>query len=404
MGSRTGTYTFTGSEGYPTWFIEIPVPTFTGAWSISFHLSAPSTGLYTFSSQLADMTDLTDCWHSTTWMFSGETDRSWSWAVDGSFTCSDWTHFRVVLTTGGNHPPAGMTITATITGSFTDIPTGICIYGTQQKDPTISVVDVGVAFIANLVRTKDWRWAAALVAGLIGRQILLSQLCAQLPPADEDLEPGDFVPHPNLHVFPDVERKMGIKLLRYLWDTYCECKPPTGGGGPTDKPGPPNLVQPTWYVTQNNYTITNNDIANILNIYLTLQGGQTNIDHQLTAAASDSSPCSPAQFEESTVHDNLLGEGRFEVADVVGFKIEALERDISEPILSGQPQYLWNMGWISTLAGELLLDEKRVTRSGYYWFPCSIQHATEFTYTLRQYTKLRVTELVRPSQIVLMGG
>lgn len=280
-------------------------------------------------------------------------------------------------------------------------PSVMCAYGTQQKDPSLSVVDIGAAIITSVLQGRDPRWAIALLAGYLGRHIFLSDLCSRLPPPDEDLVPGDFVPSGVTDPFPRVTRKLDIKITRMLWDQYCECKPATGGGSPPVGPGPTNITQPTWYVTNNTYNITNNDIANTLNIYLNLQNAQTHIDNQLAAAAAAPTRCSPEAFEEGIVHEGLVGEGRFTISEAIGFKVEITERPGAGIILSGQPNYLWNMGWISTLADELLLEEKRVTRDGYYWFPCSMQFATEFTFTLRDFVELRVTELVKPAQIVL---
>jgi len=176
--------------------------------------------------------------------------------------------------------------------------------------------------------------------------------------------------------------------------------------------------QPSWYITSTTNTVSNTDIAVTLNrIWQWIQSNTyttnnnyaisgpnyqitVDVDARTSAIAGETtallgqSRCPPENYQEGTVHEDLLGTGRFPVEGVVGFKVEVIDRNMSEVTLAGQPMYLWNMGWISILADELLLEEKRVTREGYLWFPCGIKYATEFTYTLREFTRCTVTELV----------
>lgn len=300
-------------------------------------------------------------------------------------------------------------------------PAGYCQYGTRRKDPSISVVQVDPGLISTILSIVGGNWARVGVILNAAGWLYTEALCAQPPPDDVQLDPQDFIPSGIPWLDTPAIKKLRQKLNRSMWLQYCECVPATPPNPPATSYPITIWNQPTWYVTQVNQNISNVDIASTLNLVLNNQATYNISNSDITNITSNTydttnnnsvtinqiagdtgtlvqqSRCPPPAYEEGTVHEDLIGTGRFEVDQVVGFKIEAIERNISEPILAGQPMYLWNMGWISTLAGELLLEEKRVTREGYLWFPCSINYATEFTYTLRDFTKIRVTELVAPA-------
>lgn len=277
-----------------------------------------------------------------------------------------------------------------------------CEYGYEKRDIAYKVARLDWGTLVSMIGARG-AWAIPLLYGTIGQYIDVDTLCSGPPPPLLELTPLDFIEIATPFWNNPGKAKAAHNVRSLLWDRFCKCvDAPVGSPDPT-KPDIWNVYQPTWYVTNVTNNINNWDLALTFNYIINFLGGGSEAQNITQALSTFPSRCAPDVYEEGIVHEDLVGSGRFPISEAVGFKIEVVERNVSELTLSGQPMYLWNMGWISTLAGELLLEEKRVTREGYLWFPCSMQHATEFTYTLRDYTRLKVTELRVPSAIVLMG-
>lgn len=417
MGSVSFVYTVTGAETLGATFYFNAIQNWTGAYTVDFVLSTPATGIVNLIYKLYRSGDSTNCLQDGTSIFSGATTSHESWTVgvpSGSWGCTNWDSVSVGYHSATNRMPTGATLTVTFTGDGITTSTGICAYGSEAIDPGIKVVDLIPTAIAILRRDTNKWWALAGLLNAIAKPILLDYFCANPPPPDEDLVWTDFLPTGGLFAETVASRKLRQKAEREIWSIYCHCKPATGGGPPPNGPGTTNWIQPTFYITNDHRTISNYDISTTLqwiyNFQLTNQyttNNTYNDSHDQSITIGDTSTtvnqlaegmCPPAEFELGTVHADLLGAGRIAISDqVVGFRVDVIDRNMSEITLSGQPMYLWNMGWISILGdGDAMVDEKRVTREGYLWFPCGIRHATEFAYTLREFTRCTVTELVKP--------
>jgi len=406
VGSLVWTYTVTGSEPIGTVFFTGSIPPFTGAWSMGMHLSIPAPGTHLFDFGMGVTTPAAGC-HG--WMSSftaGQQDTGVTGTVgvpSFDWSCFNWDYWNTRYSPGSPRLVTGTVITWTWTADALTPLTGFCQYGTEQKEPLSSIINLSPAVAAALLPIEGL-WAVPLILAASAPVVALNVLCSGNPFPPQVIAESDWTTFDNTLHLPKAYGKVVANFQNTLWHHFCQCEPgPSGSPTPT----PPNVVNwnaPTYLVQINNNTVSNYDIAytlnQIINTYSPVTFYQNYYNYQVGIAEAG---CTPAEYVESTVHEDLLGTGRFEIGDVVGFKVEALERNISEPVLEGQPMYLWNMGWISVLADELLLDEKRVTRSGYLWFPCSLKHATSFTYTLRDFTRLRVTELVKPSAPALPG-
>lgn len=406
MGTLTWTYTITGSEGHPSTWLNQYLQQFTGNFTLTVHCVPNATSIYNLNYSFVRSSDSHTCWSQGVSFVTSDNTKVNSVTVGSpSFAWSgtDWDRFVFVNTTDSTNPPAGMVFTFTLDGAGIAPPDpGFCVYGTEAREPGQSIVQMTAQLAAQLVPEAGiWAFPIALIA--VGLYVAIPSLCSGPPPDDPDIEPEDFFKYDN-HFPPSVyERKIVDKLIRALWLRFCKCSDPTGGGPPTNIYVDAHWEKPTWYVSDTTNIISNTDIANTLNQLILNQTTNTIITNTTNNLVTFPSRCAPAGYTESFVHEGLVGEGRFPIADVVGFKIEVTERPGAGLVLSGQPAYLWNMGWVSVLAGELLLEEKRVTRDGYLWFPCSVHLADEFTYTLREFTECRVTELVRAAAIAPIG-
>lgn len=91
-------------------------------------------------------------------------------------------------------------------------------------------------------------------------------------------------------------------------------------------------------------------------------------------------------------HAGLLGAGSFTISRLVGVRV-----DITSPLparqLEGTPAYLWDLGWMSILTADGMIEERRITRDTQVWQPPLIQEAVTFGYFLKPSVVATVTEL-----------
>lgn len=403
MGSRTMTWTTTGTEvagAGPGGFV---LPAFSGPFTIDITSSSPSTSIVNFGIDFYVLSTLTTCHTTNIGFVSGDSVKGsiQTVGVPGfAWSCLTWTNLNWYLAGPTSSPGAGITWTLVVSApGLPDGDVGFCAYGTEQKDLTQSVAQI-TPQLAGVLLPSEGLWALPLALTAVGFGLALPALCSAPPPADTSWTNTDWTswdPH-----FPGTvaQRKIAQKLQRSAWLYFCKCKDAPSGSAPPVTYVTTNYIQPTWYVSDTTNVISNTDIAVTLNKMLYWTTNQNIINYYLNTAThyeiqtTGTSKCPPAAYTSGTVHEGLTGEGRFLLGEVVGFKVEVTERPGAGLVLTGQPQYLWNMGWMSTLAGDALLEEKRVTREGYFWFPCSVHLATEFTWSLREFTEIRVTELL----------
>jgi len=65
--------------------------------------------------------------------------------------------------------------------------------------------------------------------------------------------------------------------------------------------------------------------------------------------------------------------------------------------LPGVPEYQWDMGWMSVLTGDGMIEERRITRQHQLWFATSFPLATTFGYYLFPGVVATFTELLAPA-------
>ena len=94
-------------------------------------------------------------------------------------------------------------------------------------------------------------------------------------------------------------------------------------------------------------------------------------------------------------HADLTGAGSFPINRLLGMRVYVTTPPPGEPVLPGNPPYLWDCGWMSINNEQGMIEEKRVTRSGFTWLPRAMQLATSFNWALTPGTVVTVIE-VRP--------
>ena len=89
----------------------------------------------------------------------------------------------------------------------------------------------------------------------------------------------------------------------------------------------------------------------------------------------------------------LSGAGNVQISRLLGMDVYVVAPPPNAPVLPGNPPYLWDCGWMSINNADGMLEEKRVTRSGFQWFPRDMPLATSFNYDLTPGTVVTVVAL-----------
>jgi hypothetical protein len=100
-------------------------------------------------------------------------------------------------------------------------------------------------------------------------------------------------------------------------------------------------------------------------------------------------------YTKGTVHPSLTGTGALAISGVVGFEVQIDAYPDDTKMLEGNPPYLWNMGWVTVNNVDGMVAEKRITRTGFLWFPEQIGVAASFNWWLPVGVTISVTELQR---------
>jgi len=91
---------------------------------------------------------------------------------------------------------------------------------------------------------------------------------------------------------------------------------------------------------------------------------------------------------------SVSGVGSFAVSRVVGLTITVTAGIPSSRQSFGNPTYQFDLGWMSVMDDEGMLQELRVTRATQQWFPAHMQLATLVGYAFQAGVSATITELV----------
>lgn len=106
----------------------------------------------------------------------------------------------------------------------------------------------------------------------------------------------------------------------------------------------------------------------------------------------------PAGYVDGSEYPDLTGTGSVQVSRLLGMRVYVVTAPPGQPVLPGNPPYLWNCGWMAFANADGVLEERRVVRSGMTWLPRMAQLATSFQWALTPGTVVTAIE-IRPQQV-----
>lgn len=103
----------------------------------------------------------------------------------------------------------------------------------------------------------------------------------------------------------------------------------------------------------------------------------------------------PFAYVTSTVHAGLSGSGTLAVADLIGIILDVTTNPGYTGIEAAQPDILFDIGWVSVLTPDGLIDQRRISAAHTVWQPRLMSEATVVGYFLNPGVIATITELVR---------
>lgn len=321
-----------------------------------------------------------------------ETAASLYWNIFGRSSAGS-IHMRFEYSAIGDFSDTVVLFDATVsygagTAGFVCVPwgaivSGDCSHGTQTKagvpvqqyldDTLLQIILTGVG-AAEL---------APVLAGFVGGVILIEDLCSRLPP-----------PPPVLGLdawFNSAETLKQI-LDAAAWPHFCQCTP--GSPVPTEPPlpvivVPPGLAQPPTPICDPL------DLCSALVTMLEKQGRLEQVVGQLYKLVTTQQRYSlPFSYIRGRTFPRVAGSGSIDINRVVGIETLLIERPGGEQEFTGAPPYISDLGWISVLTGDGMLDEMRLTRQATTWFSKLLPTATQVGWGLRDGVIVNITELL----------
>lgn len=257
-----------------------------------------------------------------------------------------------------------------------------CAYGTQPQ-PSASVTAVVTPALVDLVLTALGLEELAFLFDVIWYSTLnVSEMCSSLPPV---------APPIDLNLLTASPSTLQSLFTALAWPHFCQCSPgtpapiaPVSPQGPTTTPWP---TQPT-------FPCADTDVcAALVAMQRQLQALQSTLASVWDVTSSVQRYRVPFGYVGGTQHTSLTGEGSITVSRLVGLQVVVSELPQNNRVLASNPDYLWNVGWISVSDGGGMLQQRRIARQSMTWFPEQMQEATTVGYFLESGVTASLVEL-----------
>lgn len=387
MGSLSWLYHFTGAEVRLQVLISAAVPTFSGNYSITYTLDSPAGVTQNYRNVFRQSETGTVCNSTGRALFGGDTTKTDSGTVGvpagpdpGFWSCTNFTWFQWQYDGDTQFVGAGHTLTITLTAAGLTSP---CEYGVRIADPGRVVYYLTPALIDAVLVEFGAVWAVPFFTGLYFATYDISDICSGLPPP---------LPQPlTLDTFNHSPEQIWSLFHAMAWWYFCECTP--GATTPVEPPRPP-VVQPPGMPVQPTFPC---DPAVLCNALVAIQKQLAALalvvgeNYTLTGILQRFGL--PFAYLPGTQHASLIGSGSFAVERLVGVRVDITSRPGGGRELVGNPPYLWDMGWMSVMTGDGMIEEKRIAQDPQIWQPRLMAEAITFGYWFNPGVVATVTEL-----------
>jgi len=256
-----------------------------------------------------------------------------------------------------------------------------CPYGTQLKAGEEPMRFIDDALLNAIFSPFAAAELVAFYIGFRGTQFVLSDLCSRLPPKPPIYTGGELLRSVTF---------MKQLLDAAAWPLFCECKP----GTPTPKPPDrPVLVIPDDIPSRPIITCSETDLCQSIIALLDQVGQLQTVVGQLWALAYSSQRYgTPFASIPGRTHAGLTGSGTALIDRLVAVQCVVRSKPGGLQTFLGAPEYVTDLGWISAITGDGMLDEIRLTRDVQLWGSKLLPFATQIGWALRDGVTIDLVE------------
>lgn len=317
---------------------------------------------------------------------------SWRWDVTGR-TASGSQHIRIELSSNGNFTDTVLLADQVVlytTGTSTRLcfdwaPTvGLpCQYGTRSKAGSAIQAFIDNSFLSVILAPLGLLDLVPAFAGFIGGVYLIEDVCSRLPPT---------APPVGLDIWFRSAQTLKELLDAAAWPHFCECSP--GTPAPIAPP-PPAITLPPGLAVPPTPTCDPLDLCAAIIQILETQGRlEQTVSNLYQLVTTQQRYGLPFSYVRGRSFSNQTGAGTIQIQRLVGVLVVVDQRPAGLQTFGGAPEYISDLGWVSALTGDGLIDEIRLTRDVQSWFSKLLPSATSFGWFLREGVTASFTELL----------
>ena len=257
-----------------------------------------------------------------------------------------------------------------------------CEHGTEITPGGAGLVQLTPLLIESILTSAGFPELGFFFIPLYWSMFSTATLCDQLPP-----------PLPSVDLLdPTISFQTRLDIFRAVsWLSFCRCVP----GTPTPLPPPPPvIVVPPGTPSAPTFPCDNVDpCAALVSIQQQLAALSSAMASQAQLVTLMQRYSEPFAYIPGAIHSGIAQSGSFAVSRLIGVRVTVVSRPGTETLFSGTPTYITDLGWLSLLTPDGMIDEIRLTRDTQTWLPRLMPLANLFGITLREGVVVDVQEL-----------
>jgi hypothetical protein len=265
---------------------------------------------------------------------------------------------------------------------YDPVPVTYCAYGSQLQPAAQFVYYLTPGLIDVWLAAVEMPFLAPLFTAWWFTSFNAQELCAAGPPP---------LPAIDLSTL-DASAQTVLRILQAIaWPSLCQCTP--GTPNPTPYP-PPTGTQPPGWPSVPIFPCDNVDpCAALISMQKQLSALQQALNSNLELTTLLQRYGLPFAYVPGATHSGLHVSGSFAISRLAGVRIHVVSYPGSPQTFTGVPPYVPDLGWVSILTGDGLIDEIRLTRIDQTWFPKLMPLALQLGVGLREGVVVDVQEL-----------
>lgn len=265
----------------------------------------------------------------------------------------------------------------------TPVPATFCAYGTEIQPTAAFVYYLTPGLIDVWLAEVGMPWLAPIFTSFWFTTLNVQDLCGSGPPP---------FPTINLDTLEASAETIFLILRCIAWPNVCRCA--AGSPSPTPYP-PPGAGQPAGWPVYPTFPCDPAALcASITLIQQQLQALQTTVGGIAALQTLTQRYGLPFAYIPGRRFAGLTGTGTHEIARSVGVLIEVITLPSDLRTKLGVPDYIYDLGWVSVLGPDGMIDEIRLTRTATTWMSKLIPTSTLVGYALRDGVVVDITELL----------